>query len=122
MLLASQSLTDALDLQLASMATQCGELQDKLTSALADAEKQRGLAKLHMDSNEMFDKQSQDAWKRLKEYGLRAGNAQAWLFRELENAVRLINKYKSEKGEKLVEVNPQLISMLAEVKRELSEP
>lgn len=121
LLKASHELTEALEMQLTHMSTKCGELEDRLAQATEDAKKQRGLADLHISKNEQFDKQARDAWQRLREYGLRAGNAQAWLFRELENAVRLVNKYKSEKGEKLVEVNPQLVSMIADMKRELTE-
>ena len=119
LLASSFALTNELDSQLSTMSNQCAELGDQLARAKEEAIKYKGLADLHISKNAQFEAQARDAWQRLTEYGLRAGNAQAWLFRELENAVRIVNKYKQEKGEKPVEVNPQLVAMLSDIKRDI---
>jgi hypothetical protein len=117
-LIASRNLTEALDAQLVALSTRCGQLEDERDRALEAEKKQRGLAELHIEKNTQFDQQARKAWQIHQEYGLRAGNAQAWLFRELENAVRLINSYRVKENLKPVEVNPQLVSFISEIKRE----
>lgn len=118
---ASRKLTEALDLQIATMATRCGELEDQLAQCRAEEKKQRGFAELHMSKNAQFDEQTRRVWQIHRDYALRAGNAQAWLFRELENAVRMINKHRAKDKLKPIEVNPKLVNFLSEIKRELPE-
>lgn len=118
---ASRKLVEALDLQIAAMSTRCGELEDQLAQSRAEEKKQRGLAELHLSKNAQFDEQTKRVWQLHRDFGLRAGHAQAWLFRELENAVRIINKYRAKESLSPVEVNPKLVSFLSEVRRELPE-
>lgn len=124
-LVASRSLTEVMDAQVQALSTRCGQLEDERDRAIygenkarEEEQKQRKLAELHISKNAQFDEQARKAWQVHQEYGLRAGNAQAWLFRELENAVRLINKYRAKENLKPVEVNPQLVGFLSEIKRE----
>lgn len=118
---ASRKLTEALDTQISAMSTRCGELEDQLAQCRAEEKKQRGFAELHMSKNAQFDEQARSVWKIYREYALHAGNAQAWLFRELENAVRMVNKHRVKENLKPIEVNPKLVSFLSEIKRELPE-
>lgn len=118
---ASRKLTEALDTQISAMATRCGELEDQLVQSRAEEKKQRGLAELHLSKNAQFDEQTRRVWQIHRDYGLRAGNAQAWLFRELENAVRMINKYRAKENLNPIEVNPKLVNFLSEIKREPEE-
>lgn len=124
-LTASRSLTEVMDAQVQALSTRCGQLEDERDRAIEseqkareEEQKQRKLAELHLSKNTQFDEQARKAWQVHQDYGLRAGNAQAWLFRELENAVKVINQYRSKENKKMVEVNPQLVSFLSEVRRE----
>jgi len=110
------------------------ELRQILDKATAELEKiSKDLAKLvqenvelgrkekmHREANEQFEEQSKQAWARYRAAGLMAGNAQSILLRELEAAVRHLNKYREDKGESPIEVNPSLQPMVAEFKREHS--
>lgn len=124
-LAASRSLTEVMDAQVQALSTKCGQLKDELDRAIdmekkarEEEQKQRKLAGLHIEKNAQFEEQARKAWQVHQDYGLRAGNAQAWLFRELENAVRLINVYRTKENLKPVEVNPQLVGFLSDIKRE----
>jgi len=75
------------------------------------------LARTHMEKNEMFEQQAKDAWARYHAAGLMAGNAQAWLLRELEGAVVELNRYRQKASEPPIEVDPKLAPMVAEFKR-----
>lgn len=117
---ASRNLTQALDDQIAALSTKCGELEDLLTRSREEEKKQRRLAELHISKNSQFDEQARTTWQMHQDFAIRAGHAQAWLFRELENAVRLINKLRSEKNLPAIEVNPKLVELVSEMKREPS--
>lgn len=117
---ASRTLTQALDHQIEVLSTKCGELEDLLTRSREEEKKQRRLAELHISKNSQFDEQARTTWKMHQDFAIRAGHAQAWLFRELENAVLLINKLRSEKNLPAIEVNPKLVELVSEMKREPS--
>lgn len=87
---------------------------------LKEIEKERGLSTLHISKNEEFEAQSKKAWEMYRSAGLAASNAQAWLMRELERTVLLLNKYRSEKGEQPIQVNDKLKELVANFKRDLS--
>jgi hypothetical protein len=92
--------------------------KDKSKKLAADLERAEKLATLHMSKNAEFEKQSREAWDMYKKAGLSAGSAQSWLLRELERAVALINKYRTEKGESPIEVNAKLKELLSNFKKE----
>lgn len=119
LVIASQELVTLLNSQLEEMSNLCASLTDERDQARREAEKQRGWAELHISKNSAFDAQARKAWEVYKEHGLAAGNAQAWLFRELENAVRMINRYRAKNGEPEITVNPKLVEMLSEIKRDI---
>jgi ferric-dicitrate binding protein FerR (iron transport regulator) len=88
---------------------------------LKEVEKERGLSTLHISKNEEFEAQSKKAWEMYRSAGLAASNAQAWLMRELERTVLLLNKYRSEKGEQPIQVNDKLKELVANFKREVGD-
>lgn len=76
------------------------------------------LAETHIEANESFEKQRNDAWKRYQAAGILAGNAQAMLLTQLEASVRMLNEYRRKNGEIEIEVNPALKEIVAEFKKE----
>jgi len=74
--------------------------------------------KTHREMNEQFEAQRQEAWRRYHAAGSAAGNAQAMLLRQLEEAVRQLNQYRQKDGKKPIQVNPSLKGVVEEFKRD----
>jgi hypothetical protein len=51
-----------------------------------------------LEANESFERSREDIWKIYRQSSIGAGNAQAWLFRELQNAYFKINQYRKKDG------------------------
>ena len=115
-----QSLKEQRDLALEANARLLKEVEKERGLLLKEIEKERGLSTLHISKNEEFEAQSKKAWEMYRSAGLAASNAQAWLMRELERTVLLLNKYRSEKGEQPIQVNDKLKELVANFKRDLS--
>ena len=52
-----------------------------------------------LSANGAFEKSRDQIWDMYRRSGIAAGNAQSWLFRELNVALAEINKYRKEKGD-----------------------
>lgn len=97
------------------------EMKEKLQRAEERSKKAAQEAKTHREMNEEFERQRQQAWTRYHAAGIAAGNAQAMLLRQLEEAVRQLNVYRKADGKEPIEVNTALKGVVDEFKREHAE-
>lgn len=79
------------------------------------------LASVHMSKNQEFQQQAQDAWTLFRESGLRASNAQALMLQEIDRLARQVNKYRQEKGDAPLQINPALADIHQDFKRDFLE-
>lgn len=94
------------------------EINEKLQRAEERSEKSAKEAKIHREMNEEFERERQQAWARYHAAAIAAGNAQAMLLRQLEEAVRQLNVYRKADDKEPIEVNTTLKGVVAEFKRE----
>lgn len=84
-----------------------------LNQQLVEAERK---AKLHQDMNEAFDRKAAEAWTLYQQAGIMAGNAQTMLLREMDQMVRKLNEYRTQKGEQPIRLRPELQEIVREFK------
>lgn len=103
----SNILTETLDqkkLELDQKDTQIEALARKLEASLS--------------ANKAFQDSRDQIWEMYRRSSLGAGNAQAWLFRELGNAMAEVNKHRAKNGEAPIQTPPGLEDVLKEFREE----
>jgi hypothetical protein len=71
-----------------------------------------------LNANEDFQRSRDEAWSLYRRSSIAAGNAQSWLFRELQNSYFLINKYRQVAGESPIQVPADLESAVIRFRQE----
>lgn len=71
-----------------------------------------------LSANENFQASREEAWALYRRSAITAGNAQAWLFRELQNSYGLLNRYRQEKGEAPLQVPADLESAIVQFRKD----
>lgn len=94
------------------------QFKAEMSELRSELHKSQALAKTHIELNERFEQERNEAWKRYHAAGIAAGNAQAMLLRSLEGSVRELNKYRKANGEEEIKVNPGLRTIVDDFKRE----
>ena len=71
-----------------------------------------------LNANEDFQRSRDAAWSLYRRSSIAAGNAQGWLFRELQNSYFLLNKYRQASGEPPIQVPADLESAVIRFRQE----
>lgn len=97
-----------------SLEQRCDALRLREDTLSAQLQRTRELLEMHMEQNEKFERQRNQAWKLYQLAGVQAGAAQQWLMRELQDKLRLLNAYRKERGESMLGVDPALSGIVQE--------
>ena len=79
-------------------------------------------AEAALSANMAFQTSRDQVWDMYRKGSLASGAAQAWLFRELNNAIRTINQYRTEKGESPIAAPSGLEEVITDFKDEHMDP
>lgn len=104
--------------ELNRFSVELSEIMTQVVDLNAEKERYQRLAETHIRLNETFEQQSKDAWNRYRVAGLAAGNAQAWLLRELNRVVRKLNQLEKEKQLLPTNIDANLAPLIEEFKQE----
>lgn len=75
---------------------------------------QKDLADARLGYMTDYEKERDSIWRIYRQMSLSAGSAQHWLFRECERAFQVLNRYRREKGEPPISMDPRLQAVLGE--------
>lgn len=92
--------------------------QDSLVQVRSARDKYKEMYLLHFEQNRSFEQQRTAIWELYRLSGLQAGNAQALLFGELQQAMMALNAYREKAGLQPVQLRSELKQIVEEFSKQ----